>query len=188
MSENHIIVIGISTGGPKLLRTLFLGAPKLNASILLIQHMPEWINESARKSLAATTDMEVLTAEDKATLKPATIYVAPSGVHMEIIDNRSIRLFEAPPVKFVCPSIDVAMMSLEKSKKKKAAVILTGMGKDGADGLKHIKEIGGITFAQDEASSTIYGMPKAAAATGCVDFVGTPSEIVRRLVRNFGEA
>lgn len=188
MSKTDIIIIGISTGGPKVLKTLFKGAPKLNASILLIQHMPEWINETARNSLAATTDMEVLSAEDGATLKPATIYVAPSGLHMELVNNKRIRLFEAPPVKFVCPSIDVAMLSLEKSKKKKAAVILTGMGKDGADGLKHIKEIGGVTFAQDEASSTIYGMPKAAADTGCVDFVGAPSEIVRRLAWHFGTA
>lgn len=187
MSKTNIIVIGISTGGPKLLKTLFQGVPKLNASILLIQHMPEWINESARNSLAATTDMEVLSAEDKAILKPATIYVAPSGLHMELIDNKCIRLFEAPPVRFVCPSVDVTMLSIQKSKRKKAAVILTGMGKDGADGLKHIKEIGGITFAQDEASSTIYGMPKAAVETGGVDFVGSPPQIVQRLIQHFGK-
>ena len=132
--------------------------------------------------------MEVLIAEDGAILKPATIYVAPSGLHMEITHNSSIRLFEAPPVCSVCPSIDVTMLSIAKTRKKIAAVVLTGMGKDGARGLEHIKNIGGMTFAQDETSSTIYGMPKAAADTGCVDFVGTPSKIIQRLVLAFGVA
>ncbi len=188
MARNNIIVIGISTGGPQVLRHLFEGVPKLNASILLVQHMPKWINESMRKTLDASTDMDVLIAEDGAVLKPATIYVAPSTLHMEVINNSSIRLYEAPKVCFVCPSIDITMASIVKSRKKIAAVVLTGIGKDGANGLAHVKKIGGVTFAQDKASSTIYGMPQAAANTGCVDFVAPPSQIVQHLVQHFGEA
>jgi len=101
-----------------------------------------------------------------------------------LVNNRKIRLFSGEKVNFVCPSIDVAMNSvISRPDDRIVGVILTGMGKDGVQGLAYIKHLGGgITLAQDEASSIVYGMPKAAFETGCVDFVLSSEEIRQKLI------
>jgi len=112
------------------------------------------------------------------------IYLAPGGYHLTLEGNSRIILTEGPRVNFVQPSVDVAMQSLLKPLRRKRiiGVILTGMGKDGAEGVRHIKEIGGVNIAQDQESSAIYGMPKAALETGSVDFVFPPDKISQKLV------
>lgn len=97
--------------------------------------------------------------------------------------NQKIVLAEGKRFNFVQPSADLAMKSLSRPLKGKIiGVVLTGMGKDGAEGIRHIKSIGGITMAQDQKSSAIFGMPKAAAETGAVDFVFPPDKIGKKLV------
>jgi two-component system chemotaxis response regulator CheB len=183
----NIIVLGISTGGPSTLKELFTGMPRLNASILLVQHMPAFINERVRASLNELTELDVVIPRNGTELENGVVYVGPSGVHMELKKNRFIHLRQGSKINFVCPSVDTTMLSVaENSAQKLIAVVMTGMGKDGAEGIAHIKNIGGITIAQDEASSIVYGMPKQAVATNCVDIIAPPKEIQKRLIRLVG--
>ena len=133
-----IVVIGSSTGGPRTLETIFSRFPLVDAAIIIVQHMPLYINSSLCRHLAKTTQMEVGIAEDGDPVEHGTIYVAPSDVHLKLVGNRTIRLFNDEKVQFVRPSIDVAMTSLEKSSGDRfAGVILSGMGSDGAQGIRH---------------------------------------------------
>ena len=128
--------------------------------------------------------MTVKIAEDGEMIRDGVIYIAPSEVHLEVRDNRKIRLFKDEKVNFVCPAIDVTMNSLMPwGDDRIIGVILTGMGKDGAQGLLHIKNIGGLTIAQDEESCIVYGMPKVAYETGGVDLVLSPEQIRLKLIQ-----
>ena len=110
---------------------------------------------------------------------------APGGKHLTLIRNSVVHLHEGEKVNSVRPSIDVAMQSVTAPVGiRLAGVILTGMGSDGAAGISHIKQIGGVTIAQDRSTSVIYGMPRVAAETGCVDFV-LPTERIADKIRNF---
>lgn len=178
MSCKQLVVIGVSTGGPRALRQLFTGMPRLAAGIVLVQHMPKFVNASFRKTLDAMTEMDVVIAEHHSNICMGTIHIAPSEVHLVLRDNQRISLVQGPKVDFVKPSIDVAMISTQRRKGcRVVGIVLTGMGRDGSEGIRHIKEIGGVTIAQDARSCTIYGMPKAAAETGDIDFVLSPEEI-----------
>lgn len=173
-----IVVIGASAGGPRALKTLFQGMPRLKASVIVVQHMPKFINDSLADSLASATRMRVVIAQNGDRLEDGTVYIAPSEVHLVVRHNRTIRLAHGQKVNYVCPSVDVTMNSLSMEFGASfVGVVMTGMGRDGADGIVHIKRIGGFTLAQDERSSSIFGMPKEAAATGCVDFVLPPDQI-----------
>jgi len=131
--------------------------------------------------------MTVKLAENGEMIRDGVIYIALSGVHLELNNNRKIRLFKDEKVNFVCPAIDVAMNSIIPwGDDRIIGVILTGMGKDGAQGLFHIKNIGGLTIAQDEESSIVYGMPKAAYETGAVDLVLPPEQIRQKLIQSVG--
>lgn len=190
MSEWHIpkrtiIVIGASAGGPRVLKTIFSRMPKLNASIVVVQHMPKFLNEPLRESLVFLTSMRVELAEDAHFLKPGHVYIAPSERHLTLLGNRKFHLYDGEKVNYVCPSVDVTMRSLVMEPGYSfIGVILTGMGRDGADGIVHIKkELGGLTIAQDEKTSSIFGMPKEAIATGCVDYVLPPEAIREQLIQ-----
>lgn len=131
--------------------------------------------------------MTVKIAEDGDMIRDGVIYIAPSEMHLELKNNRMIYLINSEKINFVCPAIDVTMNSLKPSGNDRIiGVILTGMGKDGAQGLLHIKNIGGLTIAQDEESSIVYGMPKAAYETGCVDLILSPEKIRQRLIQSVG--
>ena len=158
--------------------------PRVNASIIIVQHMPKFINETLRESLDTCTAMDVVIAKDGDILQDGVVYLAPSEVHLKLDNNRIITLHMGEKVNFVRPSVDVAMKSIQPNPKTRIiGVVLTGMGKDGAEGIKHIKSIGGITIAQDEETSVIYGMPKAAYETGAVDMVLPPEEIHREIIQ-----
>jgi len=187
MPSPNIIVIGASAGGPRILKELFAGMPPLNASIVIVQHMPKFVNESLCESLSRCTEMRVSVAQNGEQLERKKVYVAPSEVHLTLVDNQKVWLFNGERVNFACPSIDVAMSSLQKILGiGVVGVILTGMGKDGADGIRHIKKIGGTTIAQDEKTSIIYGMPKEACETGAIDFVLSPKLIMNKLIELVG--
>ena len=131
-----------------------------------------------------TPDVFVELGEDGKYLRGGQIYLEPGGFHLKLEGNNRIILEEGPRVNFVQPSVDVAMKSLLKPLKRVQiiGVILTGMGKDGAEGIRHIKSLGGTTIAQDQESSAIYGMPKAAVETGAVDCICPPHKIGKMLV------
>jgi two-component system chemotaxis response regulator CheB len=182
MSLKMIVVIGASAGGPRILKNVFTGLPALKCSIVLIQHMPQFINESLIQTISECTDMDVQLAVDGQILKDGCVYVIPSEVHAEVVQNRSLRLFKGDPVNYVCPAVDVTMESLRKETGvQHIGIVLTGMGRDGAKGICHIKAIGGMTIAQDEKSSIIFGMPKEAIETGCIDLILSPEEINEKL-------
>jgi len=179
---SNLIVIGVSTGGPKLLNWMFSQLPPLNAAIVIIQHVPPDIDRAIVERLNRLSSMEVYLAESGDILREAHVYLAPALLHLTVVANRSLQLVNSAKVNFCCPSIDVTMKSLKpRHEGKTIGVILTGMGKDGAEGLVHIKGLGGITLAQSEESCTIFGMPKYAIDTGMVDYVLDPALICKKL-------
>ena len=183
----NIVIVGSSAGGPRILKELFTSLPLLNGCIIVVQHMPKFINESLCRTLDEITEMNVQIARDMAILRKGRVYIAPSEIHLELIDNRTIRLVHREKVNFVRPSVDVTMKSVKReSEDLVIGIVLTGMGKDGAEGIRHIKQIGGIAITQDKGTSVIYGMPKEAFATGVVDFVLTPLEIKDKLLELLG--
>jgi two-component system, chemotaxis family, protein-glutamate methylesterase/glutaminase len=185
--KRNLIVIGSSAGGPRVLKILFEKMPRLNAAVLIVQHMPKFINHSLAKDISLHTDMTVKVAEDGETLEHGRALFAPSEVHCGLIENRRIRLFPGEKVNFVCPAVDVTMKTLIQDVDLEViGVILTGMGRDGAKGIVHIKSIGGTTIAQDEHSSPIYGMPREAFETGKVDQILNPDQIREFLIDRFG--
>ncbi len=177
-------MIGVSTGGPIALKRLFADLPPLNAAFVIVLHIPSGMDYRIARSLDAVAAMPVALAEHGDYLRRGQIYLAPGGFHFTLEGNSRIILEEGPRVNFVQPSADVAMESLLKPLKQRQiiGVVLTGMGKDGAEGIRHIKALGGVTIAQDKKSSAIYGMPKAASETGAVDFVLALDKIGCKLV------
>jgi two-component system chemotaxis response regulator CheB len=184
MTNHNIVMIGVSTGGPIALKRLFADLPPLNAAFVIVLHIPPGMDYKIARSLDAVASMPVALAEDGEYLRNGHIYLAPGGFHLKLEGNSRIILEEGPRINFVQPSADVAMKSLLKPLKKRRIIgaILTGMGKDGAEGIRHIKTIRGVTIAQDRESSAIYGMPKAASETGAVDFVLPLTKIGKKLV------
>jgi two-component system chemotaxis response regulator CheB len=187
MEKQNIVIIGISTGGPKTLREFFDGLPLLDTSIVLVQHMIKCANRSLCSTLNSLTEMEVRIACQGETIKPGVVYFAPSEIHLELTNNKIIQLVNGPKVCYVRPAVDVTMKSVEKTNGDNIiGIIMTGMGKDGTDGISHIKSIGGTTFAQDEETSVIWGMPKAAIGTGHVDYTLSTEGIRNKLISQLG--
>ncbi|MBN2029903.1 chemotaxis protein CheB [bacterium] len=187
LKRNHLIVIGSSAGGPRVLKEIFSGLPLINGSIILIQHMPKYINETLTDNLNECTDMSVEIAQDGVEVESGNIYVAPSEIHLKLIDNKKIHLSDGEKVNFARPSIDVTFESIQITIGiKLVGIILTGMGNDGAKGIKHIKSLGGLTIVQDKETSVIDSMPKAAIDTGAVDLILTPSQIREKLIELAG--
>ncbi|HEY3309261.1 MAG TPA: CheB methylesterase domain-containing protein [Desulfuromonadaceae bacterium] len=182
MIPHNIVIIGVSTGGPIALRRLFADLPPLNAAIIVVLHIPQGMDYRIAKGLDAVSSMPVALAVNGEYLRAGHVYIAPGGYHLMLEGNHRIVMVEGERVNFVQPSVDLAMKSISRPLKGKiVGVVLTGMGKDGAEGIQHIKAIGGITMAQDQDSCAIFGMPKAAAETGVVDFVLSPEKMGKKL-------
>ncbi len=189
MYAKNTVIIGSSTGGFRIVGRIFSNLPKLNAGVIVVQHMLKSVNEPFKEKLNRNTQMEVKIAEDGDFLEYGKVYVAPSGYQLKIVKDRKIGLFSDGKVNAVRPSIDVTMRSVKfksSSEDQIIGVILTGMGKDGVEGIRHIKRSGGITIAQDEDTSIIYGIPKAAYEAGVVSFALTPEKIRDKLIELCG--
>lgn len=183
MRPDKIIIIGASAGGPRILKDLFNEFPRIDAAIVLIQHMPAFINKAFTETLDKCTSMNVRLAEHGDRLDRGCMYIAPTGKHLILKNNAEIELVDGEKVNFVCPAVDETMLSVKpEGGISFTGVVLTGMGRDGAAGIAYIKALGGTTIAQDEESSVIYGMPREAIATGKVDYIMSPSDIARKLV------
>lgn len=179
----NLIVVGASTGGTRLLPEMLAALPPLPAALLVIQHMPPFITTSFLRTIQKASQSTVRLAEDGSDLQEGEIVLVPGGVHCSLQHNLTLRVGSGPKVNFVCPSIDVTLLSTQATRdgQRLFGVLLTGMGRDGAAGLAHIKRLGGMTIVQDKASCAVYGMPAEAVKLGCVDYQLPPPEIVRLL-------
>jgi two-component system chemotaxis response regulator CheB len=186
-TSGNIVIIGSSTGGLKVLEEMFPRLSVLNATVLIVQHITPVIDQAFVTSLARVSKMPASLAREGQSLQHGQVVLAPGGLHLYLTRNQIVHLAAGEKVNSVCPSIDVTMKTLiQPFGGKLAGVILTGMGCDGAAGIAHIKEIGGITIAQDQKTSVIYGMPKAAAETGKIDFILPTDRIAYKLNELFG--
>jgi len=183
------VTIGVSTGGPQTLIKIIPYLPKdLPASLLIVQHMPPNFTRAFAERLNATSDIEIKEAEAGDVVEEGRGYLAPGDYHMTVAKRALgkgaiIRLSKEPSNALHRPSVDVTMSSVaELYGENTVGVILTGMGSDGAKAMVEVKRRGGKTIAQDEASSIIFGMPKAAIERGCVDKVVNVSEIAGAIV------
>jgi two-component system chemotaxis response regulator CheB len=176
------VLIGASTGGPKALSHFCSVLPgDFPVPVVLVQHNSSGFDKDFAQWLDTYTALEVKLAEEGETPRPGKIYVAKTDLHLTM-RGLSFAYTDDPPENNQKPAVDVLFRSAAKTLKKALiSVVLTGMGCDGAAGTRCIREQGGITIAQDEESSLIYGMPKAAAETGCVDLVLPLDSIAREL-------
>ena len=150
----------------------------LSIPIFIVQHMPAGFTTSFAKRLDALSEVGVVEAEDGMRIEKGMVYVAPGGMHMVINRNR-IQLLDTPKIHGVKPAIDPMFESaIDVYGENILAVILTGMGRDGAKGCVAVKHAGGYVIAQDEESCVVYGMPKAAVETGAVDEVLSIYDII----------
>jgi len=164
------LVIGASTGGPRALQTLIPALPAdLGLPIVIVQHMPPGFTASLARRLEQTSPFTAKEAEEGDRLRPGQILVAPGGFHLQFDAGGVARLTMEPPVHGVRPSVDITFASLSRLYGARLlAVLLTGMGRDGARGLKLIQDKGGHTLAEDETTCVVYGLPKAAVELGGV--------------------
>lgn len=173
--KKHIdaVVIGASTGGPKALYSVITKFPEdIGVPVFVVQHMPVGFTRAFAERLDSNSHLKVLEAGSSIDVKKNTVYVAPAGFHMEVWKDKKIHLNEEPAIWGVRPAVDKLFLSASRVYGENiVSAVLTGMGRDGANGTVEIKKGGGITIAEDESTCTIYGMPKAAYATGKVDIV-----------------
>ncbi len=166
-----LVAIGASTGGPAALVAVVSALPAtLACPVVIVQHMPPVFTPSLAASLARHAQVPVVEAAHRRRLEPGTVYVAPGGRHLRIATTEAgflADLGDDAPVHFCRPSCDVLFRSAADAARARAiGVLLTGMGEDGAQGLLAMRVAGCQTLAQDEATSVVYGMPRAAAALG----------------------
>ena len=187
----EIVAIGISTGGPNALRKMLAKLdPKFSRPILIVQHMPAGFTKEFANSLNRICPLEVKEAEDGDLIHPGMIYVAPGDFHIVVEKStlcNVIRLSKADMRNGHRPSADVMFESIAKIYQNRAlGVIMTGWGRDGAEQLAEMRRQGAWTLGQDEASSVVYGMPKAGWENGAVQkqvALENMAEEINRMVR-----
>ena len=183
------VVIGASTGGPSVIRTI-LGALPANHPfpVFLVQHISSSFSTGFVEWLCQTTQRNIIHAVDGVVYQPGTIYVAPGGHHLTIRGSR-LHLEDEKPRNHHRPSVDILFESAASQFGPTVlGIILTGMGTDGAVGARKIIDRGGYTLVQDEASSAVFGMPAAAIASGGAGEVLPPEGIAHRLLELTGVA
>lgn len=172
-STEKIIAIGASTGGTEAIKELLMQLPAAVPGIVMTQHMPPGFTRTFAERLNKMTRLHVVEAKGGERILPGHAFLAPGGHHLIVVRSGAdyvVKLSDAEPVHRHRPAVDVMMESVAMAGGKNVlGVLLTGMGKDGAKGMLDIRNQGGYTFAQDEASCVVYGMPKEAVAMGSVD-------------------
>ncbi len=166
----RIVAIAASTGGPPALETVFSGLTSgFDAAYVLVQHLPHGFTASLARRLERTTDLEFAIAENGMHVMRDVVYVAPHGSHMVVSGRRTMRILleDTPSMHGVRPAADPLFESVAATTgAASVGVILTGMGSDGARGSRAIVDAGGMTIAQDEQTSVVWGMPGAAVKAG----------------------
>jgi len=183
--NRKIVAIGVSTGGPQVLQKIFSNlTSKFPCPILVVQHITTGFLDGLVNWLNSATSIPVHIATQNETLSPGHIYFAPNNFQMGVKGFGKIILTENEANNGICPSVAHLFNSVEKEYGNKAiAIILTGMGRDGAVELKQLREAGALTIAQDKESALIYGMPGVAAEINAADFILNTEEIVDFLLK-----
>jgi len=187
----RVVAIASSTGGPRALATILAALPAdFPYPILIAQHIDQGFIEGLVDFINSVCSLKVKQGEHGERIIPGTVYISPADRHMEINTRGRISFIQREPRDIYHPSCNRLLASIGNVfKGKGVGVILTGMGDDGAKGITCIKENGGITLAQDEESSIVYGMPRVAVESGNVDDILSLNEIgsyLTRLVENEG--
>ncbi len=178
-----IVAVGSSTGGPSALLSVFEGLPaELPVPVLVAQHIADGFIPGLVSWLDAGCRVKVVAAEEGTHPEAGVVYLAPTGSNM-VLDGNTIRFARPDKGQLYIPSADTLFDSVARSFGKRAiGVLLTGMGADGAQGLKHMRDLGASTIAQDEATCTVFGMPKAAIDLGAAEKVLPIEDIAGRIV------
>jgi len=182
------VIVGSSTGGPSALEHVIPRLPEdFPAPVFIVQHMPPNFTKQLADRLNEISEIEVKEAEDNERVRNGVAYIAPGGMHMKLRRALSvvrIKVFDGLPVNNVKPSVDVTAYSVAQVYGGKAVgVILTGMGEDGARGMKRIHDLGGKVIACSEDTCVVFGMPKAAIEIGAVDSIKPLYEIAEEIAR-----
>jgi len=175
----RLCVIGVSTGGPAALSELVPALPAdLRVAVVVVQHMPKGFTLPFAERLDAVSRVSVHEAGDGDRPQPGSVLIAPGDRHLEFDDRGLVVLTDGPLVNGCRPAADVTMISAARAYGRRAlAIVMTGMGRDGAAGALAIKRADGKTLAQDQATSVIYGMPRAAIDAGAIDEVAPLGDI-----------
>jgi two-component system chemotaxis response regulator CheB len=185
----RVIVVAASTGGPQAIEAIIPALPgDLAAAVIIVQHMPVGFTRCFAERLNQRSGLHVREARSGDVIAPGRAYIAPAGHHLLVSQRRTdlatLRLDQSPPLGGLRPAADVTMRSAAVAfGPATIGLVLTGMGTDGADGLRWIKACGGQTLAQDQTSSVVYGMPWAAVEAGVVDRVLSLTDIATELVK-----
>jgi len=186
--EKELIAIAASTGGPAALQIVLESFPSdLSAGLVIVQHIAKGFSQAMAERLNSISPLEIKVSRGNEMVRPGLGLIAPAENHLTVkkIHEKFYTVLDKEPANVLYrPSADVLFGSVAQACGKKAcAVIMTGMGKDGAKGIKQIRDRGGTTIAQDEATSIIYGMPKAAIENGGIDIIA-PLENISAEIMN----
>ena len=172
-STNNAIIIGASTGGTEAIREVISGFPVTTPGVVVVQHMPAGFTRMFAERLDEQSTMKVVEAKDGDSIIPGRVLIAPGEHHLEIKrsgGSYKVKCYPGPKVNGHCPSVEVLMKSAAQAFGKHAVgVMLTGMGGDGAVGLKAMRDAGARTLAQDQKTSVVFGMPKVAWEMGAAE-------------------
>lgn len=176
LKKNYeILVIGASTGGPPVIQKIFSSLPKLPIPVVIAQHMPPVFTALFAERLSKISQMEFVEAQEREELKAGRVYIAPGGKHtaLERVEERVfIKISDRKEGELYCPSVNILFESAARAFKERClALLLTGMGDDGAEGLLKIKKDGGFTIAESEDTAIIFGMPGEAIRINAVERV-----------------
>lgn len=182
-----LVVIGTSTGGPQALQTVITRLPaNLPCGAVVVQHMPAGFTKSLADRLNSISEIGVKEAEHEEIIRPGQVYIAPGNYQLRITPmpggERKIVLSKDPPVGNHRPAVNVMYDSAAQFGKDLVAVIMTGMGCDGCEGMKKIKATGGYSIAQNEETCVVYGMPKAVVDAGLADEIRPLDKIAEAIV------
>jgi two-component system chemotaxis response regulator CheB len=184
----RVVAMGTSTGGPKALQEILPLLPAdLPVGVLIVQHMPKGFTGPFARRLDTLCQISVREATHDECIEPGVVYIAPAGQHMTVtrrsLSKVAICLSETPAGTLHIPSVDVMMTSVaEVFRSLSMGVIMTGMGADGAEGMRAITREGGLTVGQDEASCSVYGMPRSCAEMGLLQKVVPLPQIPRQIL------
>jgi len=187
-STDKVIAIGASTGGTEAIRRIVSSFPPAAPGVVIVQHMPAGFTKHFAESLNRVCAMEVKEAESGDRVLPGRVLVAPGGKHMTVRRCGGVYQVECRPGENVCghcPSVEVLFQSVAKYAGPNAVgVMLTGMGSDGAEGMLAMRRAGARTLAQDEATSVVFGMPKAAYERGGAECL-VPLDAIPAVIMSF---
>jgi two-component system chemotaxis response regulator CheB len=186
VASNKIIALGASTGGTEAIKTVVKTLPADTPAIIITQHLPAAFSESFVRHIDLITAMSACIPKNGQAIEAGHIYLAPGDRHMKVIKEGFgyvIQLYDGEPVNRHKPSVDVMFGSVAQNVGSNAiAVLLTGMGADGAVGMKEMHDVGAKTVIQDEQSSVVWGMPGAAFKLGCTDFVLPLEDVANKIL------